>query len=161
LTLALALPPVAHADSMLGSSGAASAVADGRPAKNPRLDHSGHKRVGKASYYARRFAGRKMADGTPMRPESDNAASKTLPLGTVALVTNLANGKSAVVTVKDRGPFTKGRIIDVSPRTAKKLGFIEQGVVSVEVVPLTVPQPDGSVKSVLAWAEPEGEQRRR
>ena len=72
-------------------------------AKGHKLDHSGRPQVGKASYYARKFAGRKMADGTPMDPRDNNAASKTLPLGTKAKVTNLETGQSAVVTIQDRG----------------------------------------------------------
>ena len=58
-------------------------------------DLSGRKRVGKASFYAKRFAGHKMADGAPMQPKGDNAASKTLPLDTTAKVTNVTTGKSA------------------------------------------------------------------
>src|SRR3954466_13083512 len=68
-----------------------------KAAKNHALDRSGKPRKGKASYYARKFQGRKMADGTPMNPQSNVAASKTLPLGTKAEVTNLENGKSTVV----------------------------------------------------------------
>jgi len=98
--------------------------------------------VGKASYYAQRFAGRKMANGEPMRPQSNNAASRTLPLGTHALVTNLENGRSAEVVIKDRGPYVNGRIIDVSPRTAEVLGMVEDGVATVKVVPLYVPADD-------------------
>jgi rare lipoprotein A len=120
-------------------------------AASQSLDHSGHKRVGKASFYARKFYGRKMADGTPMQPHSDNAASKTLPLGTKALVTNLETGQSAVVTIRDRGPYVKGRIVDLSPATAEQIGLErEQGVTSVEVTPLSVPQPDRSDKAGAA-----------
>jgi rare lipoprotein A len=112
------------------------------------LDHSGQPQVGTASYYANFFAGRKMANGEPMRPHSNNAASRSLPLGTTARVTNLENGRSAVVEIKDRGPYVKGRIVDLSPSTARALGMLRQGVAPVEVVPLTVPQPDGSVKTL-------------
>jgi rare lipoprotein A len=96
-----------------------------------------------------------MADGTPMKPESDNAASRTLPLGTTAQVTNLRDGKTAVVTIRDRGPYAKGRIIDLSPHTAMQLGIIKGGVAQVEVIPMTVPQPNGSVRSVVALSERE------
>ena len=114
----------------------------------PNLDHSGHKRVGKASFYAKKFGGRKMADGTRMDLHGDSAASKTLPLGTTAKVTNLDTGQSAVVTIKDRGPFVKGRIVDLSPSTAEKVGIDrKEGVAKVEVAPIAVPQRDGSVKS--------------
>jgi rare lipoprotein A (peptidoglycan hydrolase) len=114
---------------------------------NPVLDRSGHKRRGKASFYAREFSGRKMADGTIMRPHSDNAASKTLPLGTTAKVTNLRTGQSAVVTIRDRGPYIRDRIVDLSPSTANDIGIDRQnGVAKVEVAPIEVPLADGGVK---------------
>ena len=106
------------------------------------------RQVGKASFYAKMFHGRKMANGKPMNPNDDNAASRTLPLGTKALVTNLENGKSTVVTIEDRGPYVDGRIVDLSPASAKDIGLEpKQGLTTVEVRPLEVPQPDGgSVK---------------
>ena len=73
----------------------------------PKLDVSGRTRVGKASFYSSKFNGRKMADGTRMDPQGDSAASKTLPLGTTAKVTNLETGESAVVTIRDRGPHVR------------------------------------------------------
>ncbi|NDZ16014.1 septal ring lytic transglycosylase RlpA family protein [Variovorax sp. WS11] len=112
-------------------------------APKPGLDRSGSKQVGKASFYADKFAGRKMADGTRMNPRNDNAASKTLPLGTTARVTNLDTGRSAVVTIQDRGPFVKGRIVDLSPATAREIGLSrEDGLAQVEVTPLSIPEPD-------------------
>jgi rare lipoprotein A len=117
------------------------------PAAKTQPDLSGRKRVGKASFYAHKFAGKKMADGTPMSPRENNAASKTLPLGTTAIVKNLETGKSAVVTIQDRGPYIKGRIIDLSPATARKIGIERaDGTAKVEVVPIAVPLPDGGVK---------------
>ncbi len=103
------------------------------------LDRSGKTRKGKASYYGRRFHGKKMANGETMKPDSNAAASKTLPVGTVAKVTNLDNNKSEVVVVKDRGPYVDGRIIDVTPKTADKLDMKEEGVVPVAVTPLKLP----------------------
>ena len=115
--------------------------------KSAKLDRTGHKRVGKASFYSRKFAGRKMADGTRMDPRDDNAASKTLPLGTTARVTNLATDKSAAVTIQDRGPYVPGRIIDLSPSSAAQIGITrKEGVAPVEVAPIAVPQADGRVK---------------
>ena len=112
-----------------------------------KLDRSGHQRVGKASFYARRFAGRKMANGKPMNPHHNNAASKTLPLGTTARVTNLDTGQSAVVTIQDRGPYVPGRIVDLSPASARAIGLTpEDGVATVAVAPIAVPLPDGSIK---------------
>jgi rare lipoprotein A len=116
------------------------------------LDRSGRKRVGTASFYS--LPGRKMADGTPMRPHADNAASKTLPLGTTATVTNLETGKSAVVTIRDRGPYVDGRIVDLSPATARKIGLTEkQGLAEVEVAPIVVPLADGKIKLGEAFAQ--------
>lgn len=113
-----------------------------RPARGHRIDRSGRPRTGKASYYARSFAGRTMADGTPMDPHGDNAASKTLPLGTKARVTNLETGRSATVTIKDRGPYVPGRIVDLSPRTARDVGITpHKGVAPVEVAPIALPPP--------------------
>ena len=113
--------------------------------KHP-TDNSGKTQTGKASYYSHKFAGKKMASGAPMDPNSNNAASKTLPLGTKARVTNMRNGKSAVVVIKDRGPYVKGRIIDVSPATAKTIGAEKKGVVPVEVTPVEAPRSGGEGK---------------
>lgn len=106
-------------------------------------DRTGKKRVGKASYYHSMFNGRKMANGKPFDANGANAASRTLPLGTVARVTNLANGKSAIVAIHDRGPYVADRIVDLSPKTAADIGIKQQGVAQVEVAPITVPLPDG------------------
>lgn len=145
---------------VIGPSVAAGPSAKEKPrpnapaAKGNQLDHSGRRQVGKASYYAPKFAGRKMADGTPMDPGDDNAASKTLPLGTRAKVTNLETGQSAVVTIQDRGPYVDGRIVDLSPATAQKIGLDkEEGLAPVEVAPIAVPQPDGSMKPGTAVAD--------
>ena len=99
------------------------------------------RQVGKASFYGREFFGRKMANGRPMDPNADNAASRTLPLGTKARVTNLETGRSSVVTIEDRGPYVDGRIVDLSPATAEKIGLQrKQGLAPVEVVPLAPPE---------------------
>lgn len=127
-----------------GNAEAASAAAES--AKKPALDRSGEPREGKASYYGKEFHGKTMADGTPMDPESNVAASRTLPLGTKAKVTNLDNGKSAVVEIRDRGPYVDGRIVDVSPKVAEKLDMKEEGVAPVVVKPIEVPQARDSVK---------------
>jgi rare lipoprotein A len=96
-----------------------------------------------------------MADGTPMDPQGDNAASRTLPLGTTAKVTNVETGKTAVVTIEDRGPYVDGRLVDLSPATASKIGITPQkGLAKVVVAPIAVPQPDGKVKEGAAAHEP-------
>ncbi len=113
----------------------------------PKPDLSAKPRTGKASFYAKFFGGRTMADGTPMRLDGDNAASRTLPLGTVARVTNLSTGQSAVVTIRDRGPYVHGRIVDLSPATAQQIGITpKMGLAMVEVAPIKVPLPKGGVR---------------
>jgi rare lipoprotein A len=107
------------------------------------IDRSGKTRKGKASYYGREFYGKKMANGKPMNPRSNVAASKTLPLGTKARVTNVETGKSAVVVIEDRGPYVEGRLIDVTPKTAEQLDLKEDGTAPVEVKPLELPKQDG------------------
>jgi rare lipoprotein A len=121
----------------------------------PAVDRSGKRRVGKASFYADRFGGRKMADGKIFHLHDSNAASRTLPLGTTAKVTNLETGQSAVVTIQDRGPYVDGRIVDLSPGTAQSIGLSKRkGVTKVEVTPITVPLPNGGVKLGQAADDP-------
>ncbi len=118
-------------------------------------DFSAKKRMGKASFYANQFAGKRMADGAPMDPHGINAASKTLPLGTTAKVTNLETGQSAVVKIQDRGPYVPGRIVDLSPATARRIGITRRkGVAKVVVAPIAVPQPDGRIRLGAAAREP-------
>ncbi len=88
---------------------------------------------GVASFYADRFHGRTMADGGRFDRRSNHAASRTLPLGTMARVTNLENGRRATVRIRDRGPYVGNRIIDLSPATADRLGFRREGLARVEV----------------------------
>jgi rare lipoprotein A len=117
----------------------------------PHPDLSGRTRFGDASFYAKKFTGREMADGNKMDPHGDNAASKTLPLGTTARVTNIETGESAVVTIEDRGPHVDGRIVDLSPSTAQKIGITEHhGVAKVTVAPISIPLPDGGTKCGVA-----------
>ena len=117
------------------------------PGNHPPIDHSGRKQSGKASFYGHHWAGRKMANGRRFDPSTNVAASKSLPLGTVAKVTNLQNGKSATVKVEDRGPYVKGRVVDLTSSTAEKIGITDQGVAPVVVAPIAVPQPNGEVKA--------------
>jgi rare lipoprotein A len=127
--------------------------------EHPPIDPSGRNETGKASYYANHFDGRKMADGERFSPNTNAAASKTLPIGTTAKVVNLDTGNSATVTVKDRGPHVHGRVLDVSPKVASQLDLKHPGVASVEVKPIAVPQPDGTVKLGAGAAEVSPEQR--
>lgn len=89
--------------------------------------------TGKASYYGDGFHGRKSASGKVYDMYRNTCAHKTLPFGTKLKVTNLKNGKSTIVEVTDRGPYAKGRIIDVSKSAAMELGMVAAGVAKVEV----------------------------
>lgn len=88
---------------------------------------------GKASFYAKRFRGRKTASGERLHPDSLTCAHKSYPFGTLLTVYNPANGRSVNVRVTDRGPYVQGRIIDLSWSAAKELGIIGQGVATVFV----------------------------
>ena len=145
-------PPVVPpaADSAADAPLAAHSSRTHRPAvshSTAMLDHSGREQKGIASWYGPGFADRKMADGHRMDPQANVIASKTLPLGSTARVTNAATGKSVVVTVEDRGRLPGGRVADVSPHVAQELALTKkQGVTPVVITPITVPQPNGSVK---------------
>lgn len=91
--------------------------------------------VGSASYYHVDFNGRITANGEVYDDGRLTAAHRTLDFGTRVRVTNLVNRKSVVVTINDRGPFVRGRIIDLSRRAAGALGFVERGTARVRVEP--------------------------
>ncbi len=86
----------------------------------------------KASYYANKFHGRKTASGKLYHKDSLTCAHKTLPFGTILKVRNPRNDKEVFVKVTDRGPFVKGRTIDLSLAAAKELGVISHGIATVE-----------------------------
>lgn len=85
------------------------------------------------SFYGRKYDGRVTASGKRFSNNSMTAAHRTFPMGTKLKLTNLANNKSVVVTVNDRGPFVKGRDISVTRRAAQELGFVKQGTARVSI----------------------------
>jgi rare lipoprotein A len=89
--------------------------------------------VGMASWYGEDFHGRRTANGETFDMNSLSAAHPSLPLPSNVRVTNLGNHRSVVVRVNDRGPFVDGRVIDVSAKTAKALGFYDDGLSKVKV----------------------------
>lgn len=93
-------------------------------------DFASAEQVGHASWYALRS---RTASGEMMNPSALTAAHRSLPFGTRVLVENLSNGRSVVLRVNDRGPFVKGRIIDVSKAAATNLGMIRSGSARVKV----------------------------
>jgi rare lipoprotein A len=89
--------------------------------------------TGFASFYHSYFHGRRTASGETFNRHALTAAHKSLPFGTLVRVTNLRNSRSVVVRVNDRGPLMKKRVIDVSPRAARELGFLAHGVTWVKL----------------------------
>lgn len=89
--------------------------------------------TGKASYYAEKFDGRPTASGEIYKHNLSTAAHRKLPFGTKVKVTNLENNKTAIVKINDRGPFIRGRIIDLSRSVAESLNILENGVSDVRI----------------------------
>ena len=104
---------------------------------------------GYASWYGPGFLHRRTATGEWFDPKEMAAAHRTLPFGTRVRVTNLENGRRVVVRINDRGPYKKGRVIDVTPAVAKRLGFKHDGLTRVRVDVLKRP------KHELRYAEEE------
>ncbi len=104
--------------------------------------------LGKASYYASEFQGQRTASGESFSPQEFTCAHRTYPFGTLLLVRNLDNGREVIVRVNDRGPFVKGRIVDLSYEAAKELDMIRKGVCNVEVS--VIGDDSGKKKSLTA-----------
>lgn len=96
-------------------------------------DGGRHEMQGMASWYGQQFHGRPTASGEPFDMNGFTAAHKTLPFGTRVRVTHQETKKSVVVRITDRGPFVRGRVIDLSYGAAKDLGMIQAGVVPVQL----------------------------
>ena len=120
-------------------------------------DSNGHVERGVASWYGPGFHGRRTSSGERYDMYAMTAAHKTLPLPTYARVTNLENGRSAVVRINDRGPFHGPRVIDLSRAAAAKLGVLASGTAEVEVRALdpTSPEPAASNPFLLAANKPQ------
>jgi rare lipoprotein A len=102
--------------------------------ESPAPDHQGKAgQVGLASYYAEEFQGRPTASGARYDMNALTCAHPSAPFGSRLRVTDLESGRSVVVTVTDRGPFSKGRIVDVSLAAARRLGMVQRGVTRVRV----------------------------
>jgi rare lipoprotein A len=140
-TPALADPPSSAAEPVQPAAPQPAAIAS--TTGGQRVRWLGKEQLGKASFYGPGFTGRRMANGRRFDPRSASVAHRTLPFGTKVLVTHLGNGRSATATVEDRGPFVRGRIVDLSPRLAEHLGMVEQGVAPVAVTPVELAEaPD-------------------
>ena len=143
---------------ILGAGVAATILSLGAPACGIAREKSVptvHKQVGKASVYSSSLQGRHMTDGERFNVHSSAAASKTLPIGTKARVTNLETGKSAEVTIKDRGPVPKGRVVDLTPHTASEIGLTKkEGIAPVAVVPTSIPAAGATAETQTAAVRP-------
>ena len=121
-------------------SGASPEAAPAAPATVPRsFGRPVSTEVGLASWYGPPYAGRKGADGTVYNQNAMTAAHLTLPMGSTVRVTNLENNASVVVKITDRGPFVRGRIIDLSLAAAKATGVYRAGVARVKVEAYALP----------------------
>lgn len=108
---------------------------------------SGHVERGLASWYGKKFHGRKTSSGERYDMYAMTAAHKTLPLPTYAKVTNVADGRSAVVKINDRGPFHGKRVIDLSYSAARKLGVVSKGTAMVEIRTIDPSRPESGEES--------------
>ncbi len=108
-----------------------SSVAPTNPVTPPEKMAQAAKKGGKASWYGPGFHGRRTANGERFNQNDLTAAHRSLPFGTQVKVTNLRNGRSVVVRVNDRGPFSRGRIIDLSKAAARIIGVFQSGTAPV------------------------------
>ncbi len=99
----------------------------------------GYSQIGIASWYGDKEHGNKTATGEKFNRYAYTAAHKTLPFGTVVRVTNLDNGRDVIVVINDRGPFIKGRIIDLSYSSARSVGLVKTGIAKVKVEVISSP----------------------
>ena len=104
-----------------------------QPPQAPATTQERFTQSGKASYYARMHHGQRTANGETHDQNAMVAAHRSLPFGTRVRVTNQQNGKQVIVRINDRGPFRRGRIIDVSRAAAAQLDMLERGVVRVRI----------------------------
>ena len=117
----------------------AAAAAPGPAASSAPAAPAAGTEQGKLAWYGSKFAGRKTASGQRYDPNALTMAHKTLPFGTKVKVTNLANQRSVVLRVNDRGPTQADRIGDVSFAAAKRLGMVRAGVIDAEVTVVAAP----------------------
>ena len=117
----------------------AAAAAPGPAASSAPAAPAAGTEQGKLAWYGSKFAGRKTASGQRYDPNALTMAHKTLPFGTKVKVTNLANQRSVVLRVNDRGPTQADRIGDVSHAAAKRLGMVRAGVIDAEVTVIAAP----------------------
>ncbi|WP_283182952.1 MULTISPECIES: septal ring lytic transglycosylase RlpA family protein [unclassified Pseudomonas] len=102
-------------------------------ASTDAIDPHGYNKTGVASYYGAKHHGKRTASGERFNKNSLTAAHRQLPFGTRVKITNLNNDRSCVVRINDRGPYSRGRLIDVSREAAEQLGMLRSGTAKVRV----------------------------
>jgi rare lipoprotein A len=107
--------------------------ADFANARGDRRNEPAFRQTGVASWYGPGFHGRRTASGERFDQNDLTAAHRKLPLGSEVKVTNLENGRAITVEINDRGPYIKGRVIDLSKAAARRLGIVEDGVAKVRI----------------------------
>ena len=116
------------------------------------INPNGYDETGTASYYGAKHNGNKTASGEPFNQHALTAAHRQLPFGTQVKVTNLDNDKSVVVRINDRGPHTRGRLIDLSRKAAEHLGMLGSGTARVRVQAMGNGAPQ-KFKGVLPFSD--------
>lgn len=118
---------------MWGCSSVKPKVSSTQPTATTSASRPSHVETGKASFYANLHQSKKTASGEIYYHKLNTAAHKKLPFGTKIRVTNLANGKTIVVKINDRGPFVKGRILDLSRSAFSSIANVSSGIIEVKI----------------------------
>lgn len=134
-SLVLVCPEVSGAQAGSGANGPSLTTSGTKPRPSSRVQ------IGMASWYGRRWQGRPTASGERYNRYQPTAAHRTAPLGTQAVVTNLANGHTVRVRITDRGPHTRRRILDLSYEAARRLDMVRTGAARVKVEFLVASPP--------------------
>jgi rare lipoprotein A len=144
--------PVAFggASALPGAGDKSKSLADAQPLDDGAPDVSDFKQVGRASWYGGRFVGRRTASGERYNMHALTAAHKTLPLASYVRVTNMSNHKVVVVKINDRGPYVRGRVIDLSFAAAKLLGLQHAGTARVQIEGLSQEEARAEQAEMLA-----------
>ena len=142
--------PVAFGEASALPAGHDKSLSNAKPIDENTPDVSDFKQVGRASWYGRHFVGRKTASGERYDMNAMTAAHKTLPLASYVRVTNTSNHKSVVVKINDRGPYVRGRVIDLSFAAAKALELQHVGTGRVQIEGLSQEEARAALSETLA-----------
>ncbi|HEY2022716.1 septal ring lytic transglycosylase RlpA family protein [Paraburkholderia sp.] len=133
-----------------GATAPSTPLADAQPLTDEDAGVSDFRQTGRASWYGRFFHGRRTANGERYDMHALTAAHRTLPLGSYVRVTNSANSRSVIVRINDRGPYARGRVIDLSMAAASALDMRHSGTAKVEIEGLTQQEARAEMNEMLA-----------